>query len=100
MIMTTTYYKIRHKVTGLYSKGGTYVNGAGNNSFWTKSGKTWDTLGKLRAHITSHLPRGTYREGTDMSDWEVIEYHVTVKEVKGIKDVIDPKKMLEWLKGV
>lgn len=100
MIDTTVYYKIRHKVTGKFSKGSSYSNAEGTNIYWSeKGGKVWDTLGKLRSHITMHLPKGSYKSGTDMSDWEVIEFHVSVKEVKNIKDVIDPKKMLEWLKG-
>ena len=95
---TNVYYKIRHRVTGKWSKGSSYSNAEGNNSWWTsKGGKSWDTLGKLRSHITMHLPT-TWRKGTDMSDWEVVEYTVSVKEVKNIKDVIDPKKFIEILK--
>jgi len=95
------FYKIRHKVTGLYSKGGTYANGAGNNSFWVPNGgKTWDTLGKLRAHITSHLPSSNYEgdTGTDMSDWEVVEYKSVVVDTKEIHQVMDPKKIIKLLK--
>lgn len=97
MNKTLTYYKIRHKVTGLYSKGSSYSNAEGTNSYWSKSGKTWDTLGKLRAHITMHLPT-PYRKGTDMTNWEVVEMEMVVKEVKGIMNVIDPKKFLDILK--
>lgn len=96
------FYKIRHRVTGMYSKGGTYANGAGNNSFWAPTGgKTWDTLGKLRAHITSHLPSSTYDDdrGTDMSDWEVVEYRAVVMDTKSIHEVIDPKKLIKLLKS-
>lgn len=91
-----TFYKIRHKKTGMYSKGGTYVNAEGTNSFWNKSGKTWDTLGKLRTHITSHMNR--YYGATDMSDWEVIEFKSVPTSVKAIHEVVDPKKLVELLK--
>ena len=95
------YYKIRHKVTGNFSKGSSYSNAEGNNSFWNKSGKTWDTLGKLRAHITQHLPKYPGKSygspGTDMSDWQVIEYKVIESDVKGIHEVIDPKKLVQLL---
>lgn len=96
------YYKIRHRVTGNFSKGFSYSNAAGNNSFWSKSGKTWDTLGKLRAHITQHLRKVTnngyvLNEGTDMTDWQVIEYRVIESDVKGIHEVIDPKKLVQLL---
>ena len=94
-----TFYKIRHKKTGKFSKGGVYVDGAGQGGHWVdKGGKTWDTIGKLRAHITSHTGN-SYRSGTDMSDWEVLEYQCTVKEIKPIHEVIDPKKLLQMIKN-
>jgi hypothetical protein len=91
-----TFFKIRHKVTGLYSKGGTYANADGNNSHWNKSGKTWDTLGKLRAHLTSHINR--YYGATNMSDWQVIEYKSVPTSVKDIHEVVKPEKLVELLK--
>jgi hypothetical protein len=96
-VTENTFYKIRHKKTGRYSKGGTYVNAEGNNSYWSeKGGKTWDTLGKLRTHITSHMNR--YYGATDMSDWEVIEFKSVPTSVKPIHEVVDPKKLVELLK--
>ena len=95
------YYKVRHRVTGNFCKGSSYANAAGNNQMWNKSGKTWDTLGKLRAFITMHLPKypGTRygSPGTDMSDWQVVEYKVIESDVKGIHDVIDPKNLVQLL---
>ena len=92
-----TFYKIRHKKTNRYSKGGVYVPGDGTGSLWVeKGGKTWDTLGKLRAHITSHM--NMYGGGTDMTDWQVIEYHSVVKEVKDIHEVVTPDKIMKILK--
>jgi hypothetical protein len=91
-----TFFKIRHKVTGMYSKGGTYANAEGTNSHWNKSGKTWDTLGKLRAHLTSHMNR--YYGATDMSDWEIIEYKSVPTSVKSIHEVVRPEKLVELLK--
>ena len=91
-----TFYKIRHKKTGLYSKGGVYVNAEGTNMFWNKSGKTWDKLGTLRAHITSHM--GKYSGSTDMTDWEVVEFKCVPTSVKDIHEVVNPKKLVELLK--
>ena len=91
-----SYYKIRHKKNGRWSKGGMYVSGDGNGTLWVeKGGKTWDTLGKLRSHITSHMGRYT---STDMSDWEVVEYKMVYNDAKPIHEVIDPKKLMELLK--
>jgi hypothetical protein len=91
----TVFYKIRHKKTGLYSKGGAYVNAEGNNIFWTKTGKTWDTIGKLRSHITSHLNK--YYGATDMSDWEVIEFKCVPTAVKDIHEIVTQKRLVELL---
>lgn len=96
---SVTYYKIRHRKTGRWSKGGVYVNATGDNGQWVeKGGKTWDTLGKLRAHITTHLP-GSYDRGTDMSDWEVVEYKMVYQDAKSIHEMIDPKKLVQMLKN-
>lgn len=94
-----TFYKIRHRVTNMYSKGGGYVPADGQGSLWVPNGgKTWDTLGKLRAHITSHMPRHHHDHATDMSDWEVVEYRAVVVDTKPIHEVIDPKKLIGLLK--
>jgi len=91
-----TFFKIRHKKTGLYSKGGVYVNAEGNNSFWTdRGGKTWDTIGKLRAHITSHMSR--YSGSTDMSNWEVIEFKCVPTSVKAVHEIVKPEKLIKLL---
>lgn len=99
MTDAVTYYKIRHKKTGLWSKGGVYVNGEGTNGHWVaKGGKTWDTLGKLRSHITSHLAT-PHSKGTDMSDWEVLVYKMVYQDAKPIHEMIDPKKLVQLLKN-
>lgn len=91
------FYKIRNKNTGLFSKGGMGDRKTGEVE-WTKQGKTWDTLGKLRSHLTQHLG-DKWRKRTDMSDWEVIEYHVVEQPAKGVHEVLDPKKIVEMLKS-
>lgn len=84
------YYKIRNKNTGLFHKGGVY-------DVWSKHGKTWTTLGQLRSMLTMNMPNGAYRRGTDMTDWEIIEYEVTEKCVKMPHEVMNPDKIIEML---
>ena len=91
----TTFYKIRHKKTGLFSKGGESVTANGIGMYWNKSGKTWDTLGKLRAHITSHLNK--YSGATDMSDWEVVEFKCVPTIVKPIHEIVTAEKLVKLL---
>lgn len=90
------FYKIRNKNTGQFSKGGMRLKSTGDVE-WSKQGKTWDTLGKLRSHLRQHLS-DSYRKQTDMSHWEVVEYHVVEQPAKGIHEVLDPKKIAEMLK--
>jgi len=74
----------------VFHKGGTY-------NLWSKDGKTWTTLGKLRSMLTMNTP-GPYNRGQDMTDWEIVEYEVIEKSVKLPHEVMDPKKTLEILK--
>lgn len=82
------YYKIASRSRpNLYRKGGIYPS-------WNKSGKTWDTLGKLRSMITMIMNSG--RE--DLDDWQIIEYRVEVESVKSVSDVITQEKLVDLLK--
>lgn len=78
------YYKIRsrsnperYRLSGVHGR-------------WNKSGKTWDTLGKLRGMITMIMNSSAMN---DMSDWEIVEYEVHEVSAKHVYDVIDPKKI-------
>jgi hypothetical protein len=93
----TIFYKIRNKNTGEFSKGGTRHRSTGDVQ-WSKQGKTWDTLGKLRSHLNQHLGDPSYGfKQTDMSHWEVVEYHVTEAEAKGVHEVLAAKTIVKML---
>lgn len=82
------YYKITSRSRpDKYRLGGIYPS-------WSKTGKTWDTLGKLRSMITMVMRSG--RE--DLDDWQIIEYRVEVESVKSVSDVIAADKLVELLK--
>lgn len=58
-------YKIRNK-DGKYSCGGAHAAFHGN-------GKTWSTMGALKAHLTHY--RDAYgREREVPEDWEIVEF--------------------------
>ena len=83
------YYKIRSKTNpDLFRKA---------DGSWNKSGKVYDTLGKLRTTITLNMNSHSSYTREKVSDWEIVEYEVTVKSVKHLADVIDPKKIFELL---
>ena len=85
----TLYYKIRKKSDpDLFRKA---------DGSWNKSGKVYDTLGKLRTTITLNMNSHSDYTREKVRDWEIVEYEVRVKEVKQLVDVIDPKKIFELL---
>ena len=88
-----TFYKIRNKKTGLFSKGG----GPGNVRWVKQAGKTWNSLGTLRSHISQHLPSEYKLISSDMSDWEVIEYVVTEAAPKPISELMSDKQLVQLL---
>jgi hypothetical protein len=45
--MDMVMFKIRHKKTGLFSKGGSNAR-----DIWTKGGKTWSNIGHVKSHLT------------------------------------------------
>jgi len=85
------YYKIRRKSNPELFR---MANGT-----WNSSGKVYDTLGKLRAVITQHMNSYSDRERQKIQDWEIVEFEVSVREVKQLVDVVDPKKVWNLLKA-
>ena len=84
------YYKIRKKSEpDLFRKA---------DGTWNKSGKVYDTLGKLRATITNHMNSYSEYQRAKIQDWEIVEYEVRVREVKQLIDIVDPKKVWDLLK--
>ena len=65
---------------------------------WNKSGKVYDTLGKLRATITMNMNSYSEYAREKVKDWEIVEFEVRVKEVKQLIDVIKPEKVWDLLK--
>lgn len=92
------YYKIRKKSDP------TMFRLAGSEPKWNKSGKVYDTLGKLRSAITNcmsadkSLRRFGLKPMNDFSDWEIIEYEVVEKDIKSVHEVVKPEKIMELLK--
>lgn len=89
MNQSNRIYKIRHRKSGLYSTGGMYPR-------WSRAGKTWCNLGRLRSHLSQHL--GTkYRSGTDMSEWMVVEIEVRELAYHDCHEILSPKQLMSLL---
>lgn len=87
--MTEIHYKIRHRVTKLYSKGTSYNQ-------WSDKGKTFDTIGKLRSYITRCMNDDYMRKF--LGDFEVVEFTVQQTAIKGLHEIVKPEKIMELLK--
>lgn len=81
-----TVFKILKKGTETYLKGTPAYNS------YDKSGRIFQSIGKLRAFLTSCV-----RYNRPMSDWLVIEYDLTVKETKSVSDVVTAKTLVKIL---
>lgn len=90
--MSLTYYKIRSKKNPeLYRKA---------DGTWNSSGKVYDTLGKLRSVITSHINAYSDYRRQQIADWEIVEFEVKVKEVKQLHEVITAQRMMDYIKNI
>jgi hypothetical protein len=85
------YYKIRKKSDPeLYVKGTPYYHE------YDKTGRIFQKIGQLRSFITQVMNIGS-RRTIDLSDWEIVELEMVVKDTKDIHEVITAKKLKELL---
>lgn len=83
------YYKILHKEKGLYLKGTpSYFS-------YDSSGRIFQTMGRLRSFLTGVL--NSRRRNQNMSEWQIVEIEMVIKNKKEVIDIIDPKKIVEIL---
>jgi hypothetical protein len=87
---STIHYKVKNKTTGLYHKGG--IGWA-----WSKTGKTWDTIGKLRSFITNYMKYGPKGTIFGLDQFVIVELLITESAEKEVSDILDPKKLIEFL---
>jgi hypothetical protein len=86
----TTYYKIRKK-----SDPTQFVKGTPGYPSYDQTGRIFQKLGPLRSFLTGVM-NDTYRTA-DISDWEIMELEMVVKEVKEVHEVISAKRLTELL---
>lgn len=74
----TKVYKIRNG-KGLWSSGGSYPS-------FSKRGKTWDSLGHLKNHLSNYTAsRYGYSGNQVPDDWEIVEVQIKYDECSRIK---------------
>jgi hypothetical protein len=94
----TTYYKIRYK-----DDPEKYIKGTPAYQSYDKIGRIFQTLGQLRSFLTGVMTQDSFYARRDetprnrVAEWEVVELEMTVKEVKGVHEVITAKKLKELI---
>jgi hypothetical protein len=94
--METHLYKIQHKITQLFSRGGMGVSKSGTGSGWNRSGKVWTNLGHLRNHLSQYV---TTHNSDQILDWQVITYAVTVEKVIPAVEALSAASIVRMLKS-
>jgi hypothetical protein len=84
------YYKIRSKDNPEW-----YVTGTPRYNSYTFSGRIFQKIGQLRTFLT--LVMNDQLLNHKISEWEVVEIEMVIKEVKGVHEVITQKKLIELL---
>lgn len=82
-------YKIR-----IISQPGYFVKGTPTYCSSDKSGRVFQTIGRLRAFLTARL---SHRANNPISDWEVVSYEMTELKVQPISEVISPAQLVKLL---
>ena len=85
------YYKIRCK-----DNPAMFVSGTPNYNRYDNIGRIFQKIGSLRSFLT--IVMNDQQESRKISDWEIVELEMVIKEVKGVHEVITQKKLIELLK--
>lgn len=64
-----------------------------SNGRWNKTGKIYDTLGKLRSKMTQTMKW----RASEMADWRIVEYEVQVRAVRDVHEVMTGERLIELL---
>lgn len=89
----TVYYKIRYK-----DDPEKYIKGTPYYQSYDKTGRIFQSLGQLRTFLTGVMNADGRSDGRNrVSEWEIVELEMVVKEVKGVHEVITAKKLKEMI---
>lgn len=83
-------YKIRNK-----NNPEKFLTGTPTYTNWDKTGRMFQTIGKLRTFLTNTLK--VQKPGKNIGDWEIVEYELTVKSVNDVHEIIKPEQLVKML---
>lgn len=88
----TTFYKIRNK-----ENPDQFIKGTPVYHSYDKNGRVFQSLGALRTFI-SNVMSNSYKSAR-LNEWEIVEIHMVVGEVKQLHDIVKPEKIIKLLKA-
>ena len=83
-------YKIRCK-----NDPSKFMTGTPQYHSYNSIGRIFQTIGKLRSFLTLIL--NSHYMADEVSDWEIVEFEMVVKDVKGVHEVITTNKLKELI---
>jgi hypothetical protein len=81
-------YKIRNK-----NNSEQFLTGTPAYHHWDKTGRLFQTIGKLRSFLTTSM-KGRH----NASNWDIVEFEMVEQAVKGVHEIITPAKLIELIK--
>lgn len=80
-------YKIRNK-----NNPEKFLTGTPTYNSWDKTGRMFQTLGKLRTFLTNSI-----KVSKNMGDWDIVEFELTEVSVKAAHEMIKPEQLIKML---
>ena len=81
-------YKIRNR-----NDPDKFLAGTPTYHSWDKTGRMFQTIGKLRTFLTN-----TLKNKRNVSEWDIVEYELNELSVKGVHEMIKPEQLMKLLK--
>lgn len=83
-------YKIRNK-----NNPELFLTGTPTYTNWDKTGRMFQTVGKLRTFLTNTLK--VQKPGKNVGDWDIVEYELTEVSAKSVHEMIKPEQLMKIL---
>ena len=80
-------YKIRNR-----NNPDKFLTGTPTYHRWEKTGRMFQTLGKLRTFLTNAL-----KGNRNIGEWDIVEYELAEVSVKGVHEMIKPEQLIKLL---
>lgn len=84
-------YKIRNR-----NNPELFLTGTPTYANWDKTGRMFQTIGKLRTFLTNTLK--VQKPGKNIGEWDIVEYELAEVSIKGVHEMIKPEKIMEILR--